>query len=139
MRLAAALSGLLAAAGLVARAVDADADDSPAIPTSAVRIDIGGAAVGRPVPAGFIGLSIEYRSALTYFGSDPTQPDPVFIALVRNLTPGQSPVLRFGGDTTDWTWWDTPGVSRPGGIQYTLGSAVGPVDRRPPLRRLMPA
>ena len=39
---------------------------------------------------------------------------------MRNLTPGQSPVLRFGGDTTDWTWAPTPGVRRPPGIQYTL-------------------
>lgn len=40
---------------------------------------------------------------------------------MRNLTPGQSPVLRFGGDTTDWTWAPTPGVAKPGGIRYTLG------------------
>ena len=39
---------------------------------------------------------------------------------MRNLTAGQSPVLRFGGDTTDWTWAPTPGVRRPPGIQYTL-------------------
>jgi hypothetical protein len=41
--------------------------------------------------------------------------------LVRNLTPGQSPVIRFGGDTTDWTWAPTPGVAKPPGIRYTLG------------------
>ncbi len=40
---------------------------------------------------------------------------------MSNLTPGQSPVLRFGGDTTDWTWAPTPGVRRPPGIRYTLG------------------
>jgi hypothetical protein len=40
---------------------------------------------------------------------------------VRNLAPGQSPVIRFGGDTTDWTWAPTPGVAEPPGIRYTLG------------------
>jgi hypothetical protein len=29
-------------------------------------------------------------------------------------------VIRFGGDTTDWTWWPTPGVLKPAGIRYTL-------------------
>ena len=60
------------------------------------------------VPPGFIGLSIEYHSVPGYFGPV-GQPDPVFVQLVRNLVPGQSPVLRFGGDTTDWTWAPTPG------------------------------
>jgi hypothetical protein len=101
--------------------VQGGAGAQPTIPASAIRVDIGNRPVSRPVPGGFIGLSIEYRSALSYFGTDPARPDPVFIALVRNLTPGQSAVLRFGGDTTDWTWWSTPGVQRPAGIRYTLG------------------
>ena len=42
---------------------------------------------------------------------------------MRNLTPGQSAVLRFGGDTTDWTWAPTPGVPKPPGIRYTLTPA----------------
>jgi hypothetical protein len=67
-----------------------------------------------------VGLSIEYRSTPGYFGT-PGDPDGVFDQLVRNLNPGQSPVLRFGGDTTDWTWAPTPGVAKPPGIQYTLG------------------
>jgi hypothetical protein len=74
------------------------------------------------VAPGFIGLSIEYRSAPGYFGPA-KNPDSVFDQLVRNLTPAQSPVLRFGGDTTDWTWAPTPGVARPRGIRYTLGPA----------------
>jgi hypothetical protein len=69
-----------------------------------------------------VGLSIEYRSAPGYFGP-PGAPDEVFDQLVRDLTPGQSPVLRFGGDTTDWTWAPTPGVHKPPGIRYTLTPA----------------
>ena len=90
------------------------------IPRQAIRVQIGAAPDSRPVPPGFLGLSIEYPSAPGYFGT-PTDPDGVFDQLVRNLAPGQSPVLRFGGDTTDWTWAPTPGVRKPRGIRYTLG------------------
>jgi hypothetical protein len=92
----------------------------PPAPRQAIRVQIGAAPASRPVPPGFVGLSIEYTSAPGYFGP-PTDPDGVFDQLVRNLTPGQSPVLRFGGDTTDWTWAPTPGVRKPLGIRYTLG------------------
>jgi hypothetical protein len=90
------------------------------IPRAAVAVQIGAAPDSRPVPPGFVGLSIEYRSAPGYFGT-PTDPDRVFDQLVRNLAPGQQPVLRIGGDTTDWTWAPTAGVAKPPGIQYTLG------------------
>jgi hypothetical protein len=92
----------------------------PRVPRGAIRVTIAGTPDSRPIPPGFIGLSIEYGSAPAYFGT-PADPDTVFDQLVRNLTPGQSPVIRFGGDTTDWTWAPTPGVPKPGGIRYTLG------------------
>jgi hypothetical protein len=92
----------------------------PAIPRQAIRVQIGATPDSRPVAPGFVGLSIEYHSAPGYFGT-PTDPDRVFLQLVRNLAPGQSPVIRFGGDTTDWTWAPTPGVAKPPGIRYTLG------------------
>lgn len=67
------------------------------------------------VRPGFVGFSIEYWASLAYFGFHPVAPNPTFIALVRGLTAGASPVIRFGGDTTDWTWWPTPDVAKPGG------------------------
>ena len=70
---------------------------------------------GRGIPYGFLGLSLEFRSVEAYAGDDPTALDPVFVQLVRNLAPGQAPVLRIGGDSTDWTWWPTPGIARPPG------------------------
>lgn len=117
--LAAALAAVLAAVVLGLKS-GADAAPPPRLPRHALHVDVAAAAASRPVPPGFVGLSIEYRSALPYFGADPAHPDPVFIALMRNLAPGQSPVLRFGGDTTDWTWWPTPAVTRPAGIRYDL-------------------
>jgi hypothetical protein len=106
--------------GVAAPLSNRHATAQPDIPSAAIRVSIGAQPQGRSVSPGFIGLSIEYRSAPGYFGPR-THPDSVFRALVRNLTPGQSPVIRFGGDTTDWTWAPTPGVSEPPGIRYTLG------------------
>ncbi|HWE09983.1 MAG TPA: hypothetical protein VG325_11545 [Solirubrobacteraceae bacterium] len=108
--------------GVAVLIVQSGAEAQPTIPKHALRIEIGAAPVSRPVPAGFIGLSIEYPSAISYFGSDPAHPNPLFVALVRQLTPNQSPVIRFGGDTADWTWWPTPGVARPPGVRYSLGA-----------------
>lgn len=113
------LVAMIAAIGVITAS---GADPQPTLPRHALRIDVAAAPLSRPVPAGYVGLSIEYRSAFYYFGSDPSHPNPLFVALVRGLTPGQSPVIRFGGDTTDWTWWRTPGVAQPAGVKYTIGA-----------------
>lgn len=75
---------------------------------------------GRPIPAGFVGLSLEYSSIERYAGDNPAALDPVFERLVASLNPGQTPVLRIGGDSTDWTWWPVPGVTKPPGVTYSL-------------------
>ena len=85
-----------------------------------MRVEVTGVPTSQPVRPGFVGFSIEYWASLAYFGFHPAAPNPTFIALVRGLTSGASPVIRFGGDTTDWTWWPTPGVARPGGVHYAL-------------------
>jgi hypothetical protein len=116
-----ATAALIAAVALAVAIVDSGAGAKPMIPKHALRIEVGADPISRPVPLGFVGLSIEYRSAIYYFGSDPAHLNPLFVALARQLTPNQSPVIRFGGDTTDWTWWRTPGIARPPGVRYTLG------------------
>jgi hypothetical protein len=75
---------------------------------------------GRPIPAGFLGLSLEYPAVPAYTGSDQAAIDPAFVRLVRQLTPGQRPVLRIGGDSADWSWWPVAGAARPPGATYTL-------------------
>ena len=75
---------------------------------------------GPAVPAGFVGLSIEYPALEAYAGSDPSSLDPVFEQLVWNLAPGQAPVLRIGGNSADRTWWPVAGVSRPPGVSFDL-------------------
>ena len=74
----------------------------------------------RPVPAGFLGLSIEYYALAQYAGTDPRAPDPVFLQLVRALAGGRAPVLRIGGDSADWAWVPAAGVARPPGARITL-------------------
>ena len=86
-----------------------------------VALTVTGTTTGRPIPSGFLGLSLEYPAIEAYAGTDPKAPDPVFLQLIRNLTPGQAPELRIGGDTTDWTWWPIPGVAKPLGVRYSLG------------------
>jgi len=77
-------------------------------------------ASGQVIQPGFLGLSLENTAILPYAGSDPKALDPVFLQLVRNLTPDPSPVLRIGGDSTDWAWYPVPGLSKPGGVRVTL-------------------
>jgi Glycosyl hydrolase family 79 C-terminal beta domain len=78
--------------------------------------------VGRSLPAGFVGLSMEFRGLEAYAGTDPRAVDPGFEQLMRNLAPGQRPVLRIGGDGTDWTWWPLPHVPKPPGIRFSLSN-----------------
>jgi hypothetical protein len=75
---------------------------------------------GQAMPPGFVGVSLEYRALELYTGRDPRAVDPVLVALLKGLTPGQAPVVRIGGDSTDGTWWPIPGMLPPGGIYYRL-------------------
>jgi hypothetical protein len=78
------------------------------------------ATTSRPLPSGFLGLSMQYKAFEQYAGTNPASVNPVFLNLIRQIAPEQSPVLRFGGDSTDWTWWPVPGMKQPPGVTYTL-------------------
>jgi hypothetical protein len=78
------------------------------------------AAPVRKIPRGFLGLSMEYTSLERFTGTDPAALDPVFLQLVRNLMPAQTPVLRVGGGSTDHTWYPVPRMRKPGGVSYAL-------------------
>ena len=75
---------------------------------------------GQAIPRGFLGLGFEYRALANAAGTNPDAVDPVLEQLIENLSPGQSPILRIGGDTTDWSWWPISGVSRPPGLHYDI-------------------
>jgi len=122
-RRATALAGLIAVAVVAAAAagsLNGASDATPSIPRGAVVLDVSSATIGRPIPAGFVGFSIEYSSLYAYAGRDPAAINPTFVRLVQTVNPGGRPVLRFGGDTTDWSWWPIQGATKPGGVRYAL-------------------
>ena len=86
----------------------------------ALSATVGVSPTGQAMPAGFLGLSLEYKAIHQYTGRNPLAINPVMVQLIRNLNPGQSPVLRIGGDSTDWTWWPMRGVIPRGGVSYSL-------------------
>jgi Glycosyl hydrolase family 79 C-terminal beta domain len=113
---AAVVAGLIASHRSEAHDSHAGAAGGP------LSLTVSGAPTGTAIPSGFLGLSLEYPAVEAYAGNDPKAINPVFEQLIRNLTPGQAPDLRIGGDTTDWTWWPVPGVARPNGIRYPIGN-----------------
>ncbi|HET9123758.1 MAG TPA: glycosyl hydrolase family 79 C-terminal domain-containing protein [Solirubrobacteraceae bacterium] len=76
-------------------------------------------AAGRLIPSGFLGLSMEFQAVPAYAGSDPRHVDPVLVRLIRALSPGQRPVIRIGGDSTDVSWVPAAGVRPPRFSGYT--------------------
>jgi hypothetical protein len=108
---------ILAAGGAV---VLAETSKPSAIPANATVITVTGATVRGSLPAGFEGLSMEFRGLEAYAGADSTAINRVFEQLLRNLSPNQQGLLRIGGDGTDWTWWPVPHVAKPGGVRFDI-------------------
>lgn len=75
---------------------------------------------GQPMRPSFLGMSLEYQALHVYTGRDPDHVDPVFIQLLRNLVPGQHPIVRIGGNSADYSWWPIRGVLPPGAVRYSL-------------------
>ena len=65
------------------------------------------------VPSGFMGLSLEYRAIQEYGGHDARAINPLLVRLIDELSPGERPHLRIGGDSTDRAWWPAHGVGKP--------------------------
>jgi len=72
------------------------------------------------MPAGFLGVSLEYNGLHAYTGRDPTTVNPPLVGLLGALSPGQQPVLRIGGNSADFTWWPARHVIPPRGVRYAL-------------------
>jgi hypothetical protein len=87
---------------------------------SGVTVTVLSTPEGHAVRAGFVGLSMEYPAVEEYAGKDPSHLDPVFVQLIRNLAPGQRPILRIGGNTTDWAWVPALGGSPPRWVKFSL-------------------
>jgi hypothetical protein len=117
--LAAITAALLAAVTVVLSDFDSlTAGAQPGNPT--VSATAGSNPTGQPVGQGFLGISLEYSALHVYTGRDPRAVDPVLIQLLRNLSPGQRPVLRIGGNSADDTWWPMRSLIPPGNVKYAL-------------------
>ncbi len=97
---------------------------TPPVPPPAadpsLTLTVDTAARGRRVAPGFLGFSFEFQGVRSYTGSDPGQINPVLVQLIRNLTPGQAPVLRIGGDSTDVSYVPAAGVHPPAFVDKPL-------------------
>jgi hypothetical protein len=105
-----AMSALISAPAALAQ--------DPAPPVR-LTVRIGAPVPVQPVPPGFVGLSMEFQSAATTMGP-PSDQNGVLAQLIRDLDPGQSAVLRIGGDSTDHTWSPTPGLTSSPGLTFAL-------------------
>jgi Glycosyl hydrolase family 79 C-terminal beta domain len=93
----------------------------PANPNPAgVTVRVSDTRVSQPIPSGFVGFSFEFQAVRDYTGSNPRAINPVLVQLIRDVAPGQTPVLRIGGNSTDQTWWPVQNVTQSPGVIYTL-------------------
>jgi hypothetical protein len=95
----------------------ARADLKPGRVSATIRVSD---AHSRPVPRGFLGLSIEFQALRAYTGPNPSAINPVFEHLVAGLSPGQAPQLRIGGDSTDVSYVPAKGVKPPHYVAHKL-------------------
>jgi hypothetical protein len=92
----------------------------PARATTTETVTVSGRSTGQAMKPGFLGVSLEFRALHVYTGRNPKAINPVLLQLLRNLNPGQAPIVRIGGDSTDSTWWPMRGVIPPSQITYSL-------------------
>ncbi len=86
----------------------------------AISASVSPTPTGQAMGPGFVGVSLEYEAVHAYSGADPKAINPVFVHLLDGLAPGQQPVLRIGGNSTDETWWPMRGRIPPPGIRYDI-------------------
>jgi hypothetical protein len=82
------------------------------------NLRIGGFTSSPPIPSGFVGISTVFSELEDAAGNSPNNIDTVLVQLLKNLSP--HPVIRIGGDSTDWTWWPVAHMSAPAGIRFVL-------------------
>jgi hypothetical protein len=120
LRTALNVAGAALPALAVAAAVAGCGGDSP--PRADVVATVGSALDVRAIQPGFIGISMEYQSAAVVAGPA-SDPDTVVQQLITQMAPGQDPVIRIGGDSTDHAWWPAPGLRDPDRLGFPITPA----------------
>jgi hypothetical protein len=107
--------------GVAGAAVPAATDVvSVAVPAATDVVSVAATPARPPIPADYLGLSLEYNTVSAYEGVSPRGANAALAQLIRNLAPGGTPVIRIGGDSTDWTWWPIVSMKRPPGVDNEL-------------------
>ncbi|MBO0768859.1 MAG: hypothetical protein J2O48_09275 [Solirubrobacterales bacterium] len=86
----------------------------------AVNVSVQNKAASQPLPTGFLGFSVEVDAIHNYIGRDPNALNPVFKQLLTGVSQGNPPVLRIGGNSTDYSYVSTPGYLPPAGESYQV-------------------
>lgn len=97
-----------------ARTVTVSSEQARRLPHESV--DVGRVPHGRRRPAGFLSMSLQYRTV----GQWGRTVSPVLVQLVDLLDPAGGEILRLGGQGGDRVWWPVPHIRRPGGVSDTL-------------------
>jgi hypothetical protein len=113
-------SVLVALGFLICAMAGAPAGARAQTPQPPVVAAVSDSPAGQPMGQSFLGVSLEYNALHIYTGRDPRHVDPVLIQLLRDLDPGQAPVVRIGGNSADFTWWPIKGTLPPVGVRYAL-------------------
>jgi hypothetical protein len=86
----------------------------------AIAAAVGSSPTGAVMAPGFVGVSLEYGALHVYTGRNPLAVNPVLVDLLKGLAPGQTPVLRIGGNSADYSWWPVRGAIAPPGVKYAI-------------------
>ena len=92
----------------------------PVARAAAASATISSTPVSRPIPNGFLGISTLPRFLETYAGDDPARISPAFAHLYGDIAPGQSAVLRLGGEGADGSWYPIPHHATPPGVSFAI-------------------
>ncbi len=87
---------------------------------TAVSASVGATPNGQAMPSGYVGVSIEFSALHEYAGRNAGKVNPILVSLLRGLAPGQSPVIRIGGNSADRSWWPIRNTIPPAGVRYIL-------------------
>jgi hypothetical protein len=77
--------------------------------------------LSRPIPADFLGLSIEFDSVRPSLGVSADNANEVFLQLLRNLGAG---TLRIGGNSSDYSCWNPSSGPRAKGCLYDVTPVI---------------
>lgn len=77
---------------------------------------------GGQIPRSFLGISIEFPDVPAFTGGAGADANGAFTGLLSNLRSKGAgpPVLRVGGGSTDYSWWNPAGRPKPFGVIYDV-------------------